>query len=266
VESRGDAVESRRGGTQPRAAGLIRSPPNDPLSSRRPLVLTACAFAVNVPESSPLAARRSDRWPLSAWKPCTAVRENQQLRRLLGVYSQLSGLASQDTGVDGVVRLVARRTRAAVVVLSPAQQVLAAAPADAADRLTAAIPADRLAPVLAAAAQHRRPISVPAAGDEPGTVAVAPIPVGTDMAAYLISIRSAAVADGPAGSDVGVADGLDAGLDSEANLLLTEHAATICGVILGRERAVVAAGARARTELIEGLLLARDRADHVPPR
>jgi sugar diacid utilization regulator len=42
-------------------------------------------------------------------------------------------------------------------------------------------------------------------------------------------------------------------------LLVTEHAAMICGVILGRERVVAAASGRARRDLIEGLLLVRDR-------
>ena len=47
------------------------------------------------------------------------------------------------------------------------------------------------------------------------------------------------------------------------SLLVTEHAATICGVILGRERVVAAAARRVRDDLVEGLLLgrARDNAD-----
>jgi sugar diacid utilization regulator len=178
-----------------------------------------------------------------------ARRENQLLRELVAVYSQLSGLASQDADMEGVVRLVAHRTRAAVVVLGPAQQPLAAAPAGAAERLESALGAGRLAPVLAAAAQNRRPMSLPGLGTESGTIAVAPIMVNHDVVAHLVTVRSADPA--PSGPE----------LDDDLNLLLTEHAATICGIILGRERAVAAAGARARTELIEGLLLARDRDD-----
>jgi len=45
------------------------------------------------------------------------------------------------------------------------------------------------------------------------------------------------------------------------SLLVTEHAATICGVILGRERVVAAAARRVRDDLVEGLLLGRGR-DH----
>jgi sugar diacid utilization regulator len=43
------------------------------------------------------------------------------------------------------------------------------------------------------------------------------------------------------------------------SLLVTEHAATICGVILGRERVVAAASRRVRDDLVEGLLLGRGR-------
>ncbi len=187
--------------------------------------------------------------PRSATEPGASTRrENQLLRELVAVYSHLSGLASQDADMEGVVRLVAHRTRAAVVVLGPAQQPLAAAPADAAARLEAAIGAAPLAPVLAAAAQNRRPMSLPGLGVEPGTIAVAPIMVNHDVVAHLVSLRTPAPGSGPE-------------LDDDLNLLLTEHAATICGIILGRERAVAAAGARARTELVEGLLLARDRDD-----
>jgi len=176
-------------------------------------------------------------------------RENQLLRELVAVYSHLSGLASQDADMGGVVRLVAHRTRAAVVVLGPGQQPLAAAPADAVQRLEATIGAAALAPVLGAAAQHRRPMSLPGLGPEPGTIAVAPIMVNHDVVAHLVALRP--VGPGPSGAE----------LDDDLNLLLTEHAATICGIILGRERAVAAAGARARAELVEGLLLARDRDD-----
>ncbi len=187
--------------------------------------------------------------PTAAEPGSSTWRENQLLRELVAVYSHLSGLASQDADMAGVVRLVAHRTKAAVVVLGPAQQPLAMAPPDATTRLEAAIAAAPLAPVLAAAAQNRRPMSLPGLGAEPEMIAVAPIMVGHDVVAHLVTVRSGGPS--PSGPE----------LDDDLNLLLTEHAATICGIILGRERAVAAAGARARTELVEGLLLARDRDD-----
>ena len=104
-------------------------------------------------------------------------RENQLLRELVAVYSHLSGLASQDADMAGVVRL------------GPGQQPLAAAPADAVQRLEATIGAAALAPVLGAAAQHRRPMSLPGLGAEPGTIAVAPIMVNHDVVAHLVALR-----------------------------------------------------------------------------
>jgi sugar diacid utilization regulator len=66
---------------------------------------------------------------------------------------------------------------------------------------------------------------------------VAPVLVGDEVPAYLLTLHDG---DPETGEDL--------------RLLVTEHAATICGVILGRERVVAAAAARAREDLIEGLL------------
>jgi sugar diacid utilization regulator len=71
---------------------------------------------------------------------------------------------------------------------------------------------------------------------------VAPILVGDEVPSYLITIDPA---DNLFGEDM--------------SLLVTEHAATICGVILGRERVVAAAARRVRDDLVEGLLLGRGR-------
>ena len=55
-----------------------------------------------------------------------------------------------------------------------------------------AIGAAPLAPVLAAAAQNRRPMSLPGLGAETGTIAVAPIMVNHDVVAHLVTVRPAA--------------------------------------------------------------------------
>ena len=75
---------------------------------------------------------------------------------------------------------------------------------------------------------------------------VAPVLVGDDVPAHLLTV------------DTG---GQGAGEDT--SLLLTEHAATICGVILSRERVVATAASRVRDDLVEGLLSGRgqDRAE-----
>ncbi|MEN3265654.1 helix-turn-helix domain-containing protein [Pseudonocardia sp.] len=176
-------------------------------------------------------------------------RENLLLRELVAVYSHLSGLASQDSDVDGVVRLVAHRTGSAVAVLGPTVEVLAAAPTDAGERLADPAVSASLGPVLAAAAQNRRPVSLPGLGAAAGPIVVAPILVGDEVAAHLVTLPPVEPRSG------------EQELDDDLNLLLTEHAATICGIILGRERVVAAAAGQARTDLIEGLLLARDRDD-----
>lgn len=172
--------------------------------------------------------------------PAAERRENALLRELVAAYSHLSALAAQEGAVDGIVALVAGRTGAAVTVVGPGLDVLAAEPADAARQVRRAVGA-QLAAVLDAAADTRRPTAVPGLAEDPATVLVAPIVVGEEVAAHLVTLTGA-----PEPGD-------------DLALLLTEHAATICGIVLGRERVVAAAAGRARTDLVEGLLHARDR-------
>jgi sugar diacid utilization regulator len=93
--------------------------------------------------------------------------------------------------------------------------------------------------VLDAAGQTRRALRLPDV-ETSTSVVVAPILVGDDVPAYMVTL-----------------DGGGRGAGEDVNLLLTEHAATICGVILGRERVVSAAASRARDDLVEGLLSGR---------
>jgi len=171
-------------------------------------------------------------------------RETLLLRELVAVYSHLSGLVAQNADVSAVVRLVARHTGAGVALLGRSLEVLAAAgagePQRIGDRLRAAAGTPRLTRVLAAIEANRRPLTLP--GDGHDAVVVAPVVVGEQVSAYLVTITAAT-------------DGGDAGL------LLTEHAATICGIFLGRQWVVAAAAGRARLDLVEGLLLSRDRED-----
>lgn len=178
-----------------------------------------------------------------------ARRENVVLRELVAVYSHLSGLVSQDADVAGVLRLVARHTGAAVALVTHELEVLAAAgaddPAGLGERLRGEGGGRRLSRVLAATARNRRPLQLP--GDHDTAVVVAPVMVGDEVPAYLVTLTGTGAAP-----DVDTAD---------TRLLLTEHAATICGIFLGRQRVVAAAAGRARLDLVEGLLLDRDRGD-----
>jgi sugar diacid utilization regulator len=173
-------------------------------------------------------------------------RENAALRELVTVYRYLSGLALQDADLAGVVQLISDRMTATVAVVTQLMDVLtAAAPGMSADKATAAVREHvvhpRLGQVLRASRLSQRPLRLPNVGGTPAII-VAPILVGDEVPSYLITIDPA---DNLFGEDM--------------SLLVTEHAATICGVILGRERVVAAAARRVRDDLVEGLLLGRGR-------
>jgi sugar diacid utilization regulator len=171
--------------------------------------------------------------------------ENALLRELVTVYQHLTGLTLQDADVSTVARLLAERTGTTVAVVSRGLDVLAAASAAAetdqavADYVRDYLASPRLAAVLNSTAQTRRSLRLPDVGDVVGVI-VAPILVGDDVPVYLMTFGS-----GHQGDDM--------------SLLVTEHAATICGVILGRERVVAAAARQVRDDLVEGLLIGGGR-------
>ena len=172
--------------------------------------------------------------------------ENVLLRELVTLYQQLTGLTLQDADVSTVTRLLAERTAATVAIVSRGHDVLAAAAADADDGDVAGhvrdyLQSTRLGAVLNSTAQTRRSLRLPDVGDSVPVI-VAPILVGDDVPAYLMTFGSAQPDDG-----------------GDLSLLVTEHAATICGVILGRERVVAAAARQVRDDLVEGLLLGGGR-------
>jgi sugar diacid utilization regulator len=179
-------------------------------------------------------------------------RENAVLRELVTVYRHLSGLALQDADLAGVVRLISERARATVAVVSQLMDVETAAgpgltPEKAAALVREQVVHPRLGQVLRASRLSQRALRLPPVASlssviSAPSVIVAPILVGDEVASYLITLDAAA---DPSGEDMA--------------LLVTEHAATICGVILGRERVVAASSRRVRDDLVEGLLLARAR-------
>jgi hypothetical protein len=177
-----------------------------------------------------------------------STREVLALRNLVAVYRHLSGLAVQNADIAAVTQLIAEQTHATVAIVGPTMDILtAAAPGETAERAAQYVRDlvihPRLGDVLGAASRARRALRLPDVGTA-ASVIVAPVLVGDDVPAYLLTL------------DTG---GEDAGEDT--SLLLTEHAATICGVILGRERVVAAAAGRIRDDLVEGLLSGRDPAE-----
>jgi len=174
------------------------------------------------------------------------TREVLALRNLVAAYRRLSGLAVQNADIAVVTQLIAEQTHATVAIVSPTMDILtAAAPGETADRAAQYVRDlvihPRLGDVLGAASRARRALRLPDVGTA-ASVIVAPVLVGDDVPAYLLTLDTS--------SD---------GTGEDTSLLLTEHAATICGVILGRERVVAAAASRIRDDLVEGLLSGRGR-------
>ena len=200
-----------------------------------------------VPNWSPVLADDRSRPAAQAEPPARHLdRENAALRELVTVYRYLSGLALQDADLAGVVRLLSDRTAATVAVLTQLMDVLtAAAPGVTAEKAAADVREHmvhpRLGQVLRASRLSQRALRLPKVGGMPAII-VAPVLVGDEVPSYLITID-------PAENIFG----------EDMSLLVTEHAATICGVILGRERVVAAAARRVRDDLVEGLLLGRGR-------
>ena len=198
-----------------------------------------------VPNWSPVLADDRSRAPAPA--PARHLdRENAALRELVTVYRYLSGLALQDADLAGVVRLISDRTASTVAVLTQLMDVLtAAAPGVSAEKAAADVREHmvhpRLGQVLRASRLSQRALRLPKVGGMPAII-VAPVLVGDEVPSYLVTIDPA---ENLFGEDM--------------SLLVTEHAATICGVILGRERVVAAAARRVRDDLVEGLLLGRGR-------
>jgi sugar diacid utilization regulator len=172
----------------------------------------------------------------------TVQRENFLLRELVNVYQCLTALTLQDADVSTVVQLLAERTAATVAVVSRGLEILAAAAPGGVDEDVAAgvrayVDGPRLGAVLNSTAHTRRSLRLPDVGDS-APVIVAPVLVGDDVPAYLLTFGRGQQGNG-----------------GDMSLLVTEHAATICGVMLGRERVVAAAARQVRDDLVEGLLL-----------
>ncbi|PXY37089.1 hypothetical protein BAY59_00410 [Prauserella coralliicola] len=168
-------------------------------------------------------------------------RENVALRALVALYRHLSSLTVQDVGIEAVVELIADRVDTAVAVVDEELTVLTAAetggsPADVARYFLGRLAHPRLAQILGTAGPARRALRLPAV-DGAAPIIVAPIAVGDAVAAYLLTMDDGEQGDG-----------------EDLRLLITEHAATVCGLILGRERMVAAAATRVRHDLVEGLL------------
>jgi hypothetical protein len=174
--------------------------------------------------------------------------ESALLRRIVTMCGHMSAQAAQGTGIDTIARLLFDDIGSTVLVLDRGLEVVASAGTDAPQedviRLREQGGPSGLNTLLAAAARNRRALTMPMLGTIPGWVVVAPVSVGDGVAAYVVTIGERTHE-----------------LNENLRLMVIEHAAMICGVVLSREVVVAAAAGRARQQLFEGLLLTRNRDD-----
>jgi hypothetical protein len=172
------------------------------------------------------------------------------LRKLVAICSNLSTLASQTAELSPILEILADGIGCAVAVVDPALEMLGSArvadPGEIVEQLRGGRRQSTLRTVLAAVARNRRPLAVP--GSAPGQIMViAPVFAGQDVAGYLLALPPSR--HPPSAPPC---------FEEDLRLLAIEHAAMVCGVILGRDLVVAAAAGRARQELMEGLLLSYD--------
>ncbi|MFI6350320.1 PucR family transcriptional regulator [Streptomyces sp. NPDC050560] len=180
----------------------------------------------------------------------TAHEEFADLRQVMALCGELSSLATADCDLQRIVAVVGERAGVWAAVVDDSLSVLArsakAPDGDGTRPLGEVLESDpeTVAELVAAAARMHRALSLPAAGAAAVSLVVAPILVGDDSVAYLVT----------AGHD---AD--ETGED--ARIMVTEHAAMVCAVVLARRRVVAIAAGRARRELFDGLVLVGDRTE-----
>jgi sugar diacid utilization regulator len=164
------------------------------------------------------------------------------LREMVEVYSKLSGLASQGSDLASVVELVVARIGVSAAVVDTDLQVVAAAAPEGQDGVFEGVEADgsrkALDRLFDAAARTRRSLTLPGTSRAASSVVVAPIVLGDELVAYLLT----------------AARDFDDRTE-DIRLMVTEHAAMVCAILLGRVRVVAAAAGQARRDLFEGLLL-----------
>jgi DNA-binding PucR family transcriptional regulator len=176
--------------------------------------------------------------------PDSLQRQNRALRQLVDSLNHLTALALEAGDVAAITRALAGRLQRSVAVFSPGLEPLASAGPEGVDGrdLLDARSDQRLAAALDGVGQTRRAVRIPAAirASHPAYV-VAPIMVGEDVVAYLVCF------EGPH---------LD---EDDFDLLMTEHAATVYAVAMGRASIARELSAAVKDDLLEGLLLGRVR-------
>jgi hypothetical protein len=174
-------------------------------------------------------------------------------RGLVALYRRLSGLvAGPSADAQAVASVMAGELGVLAAVVGPGREVLAAAaPGTGIAEASALVRADARSAVwprtLDVAATAGRALRVPGPGRR--VQVVAPVLFGREVPAFLLAEEDTASRDGRpealAGDDV--------------LLLVAEHAATVVGVLAGRDRVLATAAGQVRGDLVSGLLLDRAR-------
>lgn len=173
-------------------------------------------------------------------------------RGLVALYRRLSGLvAAPSVDAQAVATVMAGELGALAAVVGPGREVLAAAaPGMGIAEAASLVRADARSAVwpraLEIAATAGRALRVPGPGRR--VQVVAPVLFGREVPAFLLAEEDTAARDRP-----------DALAGDDVLLLVAEHAATVVGVIAGRDRVLATAAGQVRGDLVSGLLLDRAR-------
>lgn len=173
--------------------------------------------------------------------------QNATLRQLVAIHDRLGGLVLQGADVVAITSQLSELVGRRVLLLDALFEIVAISDTREPEPAAAAGWSPNEAYVhriLRTLADDRRPLRVPplvAFGVEVACV-VTPIVVGDAILGYLAMLE-----DGPdAGQRVG---------DGELNVLVVQHAATVCALAMMRERMAAEVTRQLRNELLEGLLL-----------
>lgn len=168
---------------------------------------------------------------------------------LVSTYRRLSALAAAPgTTAATVTAELAAATGARVALVGPALRVLAASVPGADDAAAAVAVRERIrgphpaawSRVPGVAGLPSRVVRVP--GPDGSAAVLAPVLLVDDVHSFLVAEHQPTDADA-----------------DEVVLLATEHAATVVGVLVGRDRVLDAAAGQVRADLLSGLLLGRAR-------
>ena len=211
------------------------------------------AWSVKMADIDPASFAQPPGTPLLPAAPPFAVdgdriqQENALLRETVAMYGRLSSLTTQDSDLTEVVELIAARLAVPAAVLDVRFTPLASAAPDGVGPVQDALGTESELHRLAKTVERtRRALTVNATSPGASTVVVAPVVIGDELAGYLLT--------GVPRTDDRTED---------LRLLITEHAAMVCSVVLGRARVVAAASGQARRDLFEALLLPDRNASEV---